>query len=143
MSFDSTDIGAVVNALYTVLSGPAGERDWTLQDQAFHPHARLMRTGADEFGVSWMKTMTLQEYRENVALFFQTVPFYEAETSRRVEQFGNIAHVWSTYEERRDPRAREIERRGVNSIQLYLDPQGHWRIMSVIWDNEREGVALP
>ena len=34
------------------------------------------------------------------------------------------------------------ERRGVNSIQLFKDPDLGWRIMAMIWDNEREGVAI-
>ena len=37
----------------------------------------------------------------------------------------------------------EPERRGINSIQLFKDPERGWRIMSMIWDNEREGVSLP
>jgi hypothetical protein len=87
--------------------------------------------------------MSLEEYREDVAYAFRIVPFYEIELERRVEQFGNIAHAWSTYEERRDPKAPAIERRGINSIQLFRGPDRRWRIMSIIWDNERDGVNLP
>lgn len=143
MSLDPTDVGSVVAALYTALSGPAGARDWSLQDQAFHPQARLVRTGVDEFGTPWLKLMNLQEYRDNVALFLSKVPFYEAETKRRIEIFGNIAQVWSEYEAKRDPAAAGIERRGINSIQLVRDENSHWRVMSVIWDNERDGLAIP
>ena len=35
------------------------------------------------------------------------------------------------------------ERRGINSIQLFRDEHGHWRIVAMIWDNEREGVDFP
>ena len=35
------------------------------------------------------------------------------------------------------------ERRGINSIQLFKDPERGWRIMAMIWDNEREGLRLP
>ena len=35
------------------------------------------------------------------------------------------------------------ERRGINSIQLYCEADGRWRIVSMIWDNERPGLALP
>lgn len=128
--------------MYAALSGPPGARDWSNQNLAFHPQAQLIRTGVDEFGAPWCKIMGLQEYRESVAYFFSKVPFYEAETARRTEHFGNIAQVWSTYEEKRAPDAAEVERRGVNSIQLVRDENGHWRIVSVIWDNEREGLSL-
>ena len=143
MTYDFTRIGDVLDALYATLSGPAGDRDWALRSEFFHPDAKHIRTGVDENGVSWLKIMSLEEYREDVAFAFKNVPFYEIELERRVEQFGNIAHAWSTYEERRDPKAPEIERRGINSIQLFRDSNRRWRIMSIIWDNEREGVKLP
>lgn len=142
MSFDPTDIGSVVNTIYAGLSGPAGPRDWAKFDDAYHPQAQLIRTGVDEFGAPWVKLMTRAEYCENVGFILSKIPFYEAETERRVEMFGNIAQVWSVYEEKRAPDA-EVERRGVNSIQLVRDDHGHWRIVSVIWDNEREGLTLP
>ena len=31
----------------------------------------------------------------------------------------------------------EPERRGINSIQLFRDPDHGWRIVAMIWDNER------
>ena len=51
-------------------------------------------------------------------------------------RFGNIAHVWSTYEGRREPGG-EILFRGINSIQLFRHPDEGWKIISMIWDNER------
>ena len=36
--------------------------------------------------------------------------------------------------------------RGVNMVHLWndgLDCSGRWWIMSIIWDNEREGLTLP
>jgi len=142
-SYDFTRIGDVLDALYATLSGPAGDRDWEVRHQFFHPEAKLIRTGVDENGVSWLKIMTLEEYREDVAFIFKRIPFFEIETERRVEQFGNIAHAWSTYEEKRSPDTAEIERRGINSIQMFRDSERRWRITSIIWDNEREGVKLP
>ncbi len=56
-------------------------------------------------------------------------------------RFGNIAHVLSFYEARR-ARGGAPFLRGANSFQLWWD--GHrWWILSVLWDNEREGVRLP
>jgi len=51
--------------------------------------------------------------------------------------FGNIAHVWSGYEARSTPDAVEPERRGINSIQLFRHAELGWRIVHMIWDNER------
>jgi hypothetical protein len=45
--------------------------------------------------------------------------------------------VWSAYEARRTPDEEPPERRGINSIQLFKDPERGWRIIHMIWDNER------
>ena len=142
MSFDPTDIGSVVDAMYAMVSGPAGPRDWTRQAEIFHPQARQMRTGVSTEGKPWIKLMHLADYREDTAPFFAANDFYEIETARRIDAFGNMAHVWSVYEARKAPDGVTPERRGINSIQLYRDERGHWRIMSMIWDNEREGVRV-
>lgn len=140
--FDRTDVGAVIDAMYAMVSGPKGPRDWTLQRQVFHPEARQMRTGVDDAGKPWIKIMTLDEYRTDTASFFAANDFHEIEVARRIQAFGNIAHVWSIYEARTKPNDATPERRGINSIQLYRNTDGHWQITSMIWDNERAGLAV-
>ena len=142
MTLDPTSIDSVIAAMYAMVSGPAGPRDFSLQSQVFRPDARQMRTGVDTSGAPWVKIMTLDEYRADTAPFFAANDFFEIETARRVDQFGNIAQVWSVYEARTNPDDARPERRGINSIQLFCDEHGHWRIMSMIWDNERDGVKV-
>jgi hypothetical protein len=79
----------------------------------------------------------LAEYAENTRPFFTANPFYEVETARRIDVFGNMAHVWSNYEARNAPDDTDPERRGINSIQLFRHPDEGWKIISMIWDNER------
>jgi hypothetical protein len=140
---EESRIGAVVDEMYAMISGPAGPRDWARQAAIFHPEARQMRTGLDDSGKVWIKIMSLDEYRENTTPFFAANPFYEIEIGRRLDVFGNMAHVWSAYEARTALDDAKPERRGINSIQLYRDETGRWQITSMIWDNEREGLALP
>lgn len=142
MSFDPSDIGSVIEAMYAMVSGPAGPREFSLQHQVFHPEARQMRTGVDGAGVPWIKIMDQEQYRADTAAFFAANDFFEVETARRIDVLGNMAHVWSVYEARTAPDDETPERRGINSIQLFRDEHGHWRIMSMIWDNEREGVKV-
>ena len=134
-------IGAVIDEMYAMISGPAGPRDWSRQLDVFHPDARQMRTGVDGEGAPWIKIMSPDQYRADVAPFFAANPFFEVEIARRIDVLGNMAHVWSLYEARTAPDDATPERRGINSIQLYRQPDGAWRIMSMIWDNERPGVA--
>ena len=134
---EEAEIGAVVDEMYAMISGPAGPRDWSRQDNCFLPEALQVRTWVDEQGRPQKLARTLSDYEANTTRFFATNDFYEVETSRRIDVFGNIAHVWSGYEARRSPDDSDVERRGINSIQLFRDAQRGWRIMHMIWDNER------
>lgn len=141
-NLDPTDAGSVIDAMYAMVSGPAGPRDWSLQKTIFHADARQMRTGLGPEGKPWIKVMTLDDYAADTKTFFASNDFFEIEVARRVHEFGNIAHAWSIYEARRAPDDTTPERRGINSIQLYRNERGHWQIMSMIWDNERPGLAV-
>jgi len=134
---DEDEIGAAVDEMYAMISGPAGPRDWSRQRNCFHADARQCRTWVDEQGRPAMKMMGLDDYSRDTQPFFDANPFYEIETARRIDVFGNMAHVWSNYEARRSPGDGQPERRGINSIQLFRDPDQGWRIVSMIWDNER------
>jgi len=135
---DEQAIGAVIDEIYDMISGPAGPRDWSRQANCFLPEARQIRTWVDEQGNPEMLVMGLAEYRANTTPFFAENPFYEVETSRRIDLFGNIAHVWSGYEARTSPDDETPERRGINSIQMFRHPDKGWRIVHMIWDNARD-----
>jgi hypothetical protein len=134
---DEEAIGAAVDEMYAMISGPAGPRDWSRQDKCFLPEARQVRTWVDAEGRAVKQSMGLEEYSRDTQPFFDANAFYEIETSRRIDVFGNIAHVWSAYEARRSPGDDTPERRGINSIQLFNDPDRGWGIIHMIWDNER------
>ena len=134
---DLEAIGAVIDEMYAMISGPAGPRDWSRQERCFLPEARQVRTWVDEQGRPQKLSMSLDEYASNTEPFFDANAFFEVETNRRIDLFGNIAHVWSAYEARRSPEDADVERRGINSIQLFRDPDFGWRIIHMIWDNER------
>ncbi|WCM29653.1 hypothetical protein NDN01_12550 [Sphingomonas sp. QA11] len=139
MTADEIEIGKVLEELYGTVSGPAGPRDWSRQATTFHEDSRQMRTWIDAAGKPAIRIMSRDGYAADTAPFFAENDFYEIETARKINIFGNIAHVWSIYEARRAPDADELDRRGINSIQLYKDENG-WRVISMIWDNERPGV---
>ncbi len=141
MTDDIRRITTTLDALYAMISGPAGPRDWSRQSEIFHPQCRQIRTGVDADGEPWFKMFDPQQYRAEADAVFAGQSFYEVETSRVIRVFGNIAHVWSAYEAKTNPDDTVPERRGINSIQLYRDAAG-WRVISMIWDNERPGMPL-
>ncbi|MES2057747.1 MAG: hypothetical protein V4564_17560 [Pseudomonadota bacterium] len=140
MTTDEIEIGKVLEVLYDTVSGPAGPRDWSRQRATFHEDSRQMRTWIDDDGKPAIRIMDREGYAADTAPFFAENDFYEIETARKINIFGNMAHVWSIYEARRAIDAGDLDRRGINSIQLYKDENG-WRVISMIWDNERPGVV--
>src|SRR5271156_5472012 len=135
--FDS--IESVTHAVYGVISGPAGTRDWARFRSLFAEGGRLIaiRTVA---GVSTPAVMTPDEYAQRAGANFAKNAFYESEVARRVETFGNIAHVFSTYESRRAPNDKPFAR-GINSFQFVRDAKG-WKVITILWDSERKGNPL-
>ncbi|MFL6258843.1 MAG: hypothetical protein ACJ76Y_03925 [Thermoanaerobaculia bacterium] len=138
---DVESIEGIVKALYEVISGPAGTRDWDRERTLVHPQGRLMPTRPRSEGGAGVEVFDTEGYIASRTPFFTANDFHEIETGHRVERFGNVAHVWSAYEGRRAPGG-EILFRGINSIQLFHDGD-RWWVMSVLWDNEREGSPLP
>lgn len=141
MNIDTGDIGSVVSALYEMISGPAGPRDYSQRWDVFHKEARMMRTGLGQDGKPWIKIMTPVDHAADTAPVFAAEDFFEVETLREIKQFGNVAQVWSIYEKRKTPNGAPYGR-GINSIQLYKGEDG-WRVTAMIWDNERAGLTIP
>ena len=67
--------------------------------------------------------------------------FYEKEVHRETQRFGNIAHIFSTYESRIKADGPVIAR-GINSIEAFWDGK-RWWIASAIWDEERADNPMP
>jgi hypothetical protein len=67
--------------------------------------------------------------------------FFERQTHLVVEQFGDVAHAFTTYEKGPyEPRA--VQGRGINSVQL-VRREGRWFILSITWDEENSAGPLP
>jgi hypothetical protein len=124
-----------------VISGPPGPRDWARFRSLFHPDARLIPSGVRE-GEIGAKAHTPGEYAENGAKFFATHGFFERGIHSEVEQFGNIAHVWSTYESRAKKDDAKPFARGINSFQLLYDGS-RWWVLTIYWQNEDAEHPIP
>ena len=137
---DTDSVESVVRAVYDVISGPAGARDWDRFRSLFADGARLipMRVTADGPAPA---VLTVDDYVKRAGANFEKSGFYESQIASRVETFGNIAHVFSTYESRHAPGEKPFAR-GINSVQLVRDSKG-WKTITILWDSEREGNPIP
>ena len=144
---DVASIDAIVTAAYDVISGPAGqERDWERERSLFFPGARLIptRKGADEAeseNALWPQAMDVDGFIARSREFLKD-GFFEQEIARRTEQFGHIAHVWSTYESRHERDDPHPFMRGINSFQLFHDGS-RWWIVTIFWQHESVADPIP
>lgn len=115
---DVKTIDALIKASYEVVSGEKGaKRQWERDNYLHHPKTIYSYFDREK---KEQVTMTLEEFhKETDEMVFGTA-FYESEVNREVRVFGNIAHVWSTYETRLENEGK-VERRGINSIQLIFE----------------------
>jgi ABC-2 type transport system ATP-binding protein len=133
-SGDDFEIETTVIAMYNVISGPAGRRDWDRMRELFVPGARMIVANAKDGEVT-TKVMTLEEYEASSKPYFTDIGFFERPVASRIERFGDIAHVFSTYESRHASADEQPFTRGINSIQLVRSGE-HWKIVTVFWQAE-------
>lgn len=152
---DVDSIDHILAALYDVISGPAGQkRDWERMRSLFVEGARLMPTspvrpagtapdapltGDEPYAT---RVLDVNGYIERGGPYLEKNGFFERESARRMETYGHIAHVWSTYESRHKADDAKPFARGVNSIQLMNDGK-RWWVVSIFWEQETPRTPLP
>jgi hypothetical protein len=140
----------LVSSLYEVISGTAGKpRDWDRFRSLFLPDGRLGVTRPEIPGTKDAAArkgdavfLTPDMYVQRDDPYFKMHGFFERSIANRVEEFGNLIHVWSTYESRHAAHDNKAFARGINSIQI-VHAQGRYWIASILWDEERSGLVLP
>lgn len=139
---DVESIDAIIAALYDVISGPAGERDWDRFRSLFVPGAVLSAMVPRPDGTAPLRVFGYEDYVRFGGQYFKDNAFYEREAGRELRRFGNIANAMSHYESRRAPEDLEPFARGINTITLVTDGT-RWYVVSIAWDEVREGNPLP
>ncbi|HZG45984.1 MAG TPA: hypothetical protein VEZ41_06920 [Allosphingosinicella sp.] len=134
---DVASIDAIMRAVYDVISGPAGQkRDWNRMRSLFTSNARLMPKGG-----RGLMSGSVEDYITSSGPQLEQNGFIEREIARRVEQYGDIAHVFSTYEARQSASG-PVFLRGINSFQL-VRHEGRWWVVSIMWQAESPQNPLP
>ena len=116
---DVASVDAIIAALYdanTILADQ--KRDADRFRSLFVPGARLMPTSGSGNGPQVIRILTVEDYVQRASSGPPRHGFSEREIVRTSEAFGNIVHVFSTYEMHRDSTDAHPAR-GINSIQLF------------------------
>ena len=141
---DVASIDGVVDAYYGSLSGEGGDRRAHNRRYAslFAKSALVATpTQRNERGEMIPNVRLIEDWmtrypdeRDN--------SFYEWEVARRTEQFGHMAHVYSTYEIRDKKTDPQPRRHGLTSFDLaHID--GRWWIVTLQWSGLPADQPLP
>lgn len=140
-SSDVDTIEHIIAAVYDVISGPPGLRDWDRFRSLYYPGARMIPSRRDDKGSVVARVNTPDEYAARAQEFFSKEGFFENSIANRTEVWDHMAHVWSTYESRH-AKGDQPFARGINSFQLIHDGK-RWWILSVYWEGEDKDHPLP
>ena len=123
---DVDSIDHIMVAIYDVISGPPGPRDWDRFRSLFVPEARLTSTVKNPDRAS-VRLLTVEGFVKSGGDYFSTHPFFESAIVNKVQRFGNIAQVFSSYESRNAKNEKPFVR-GINSMQVFWDGTRWWML---------------
>ncbi len=138
---DVKSIDSILVTLYSVISGPTGQRNWDRFRSLFLPQARLTSATKRADGAWRIHAMSVDDYVKGAGDYFAQHGFFESPIVNRVQSFGNVSQVFSSYESRHAAGEAPFTR-GINSIQMLYDGS-RWWIVSILWDEERGDNPLP
>ncbi|MDH3733446.1 MAG: hypothetical protein OEU54_07910 [Gemmatimonadota bacterium] len=136
---------AIVAATYEAIARePGGTFDWDRFRSLFLPQAQLIpsteQTGGplvvmtvDDF-VDWIDGGTLIDATSDEG-------FSEDGIHNLTERYGDVAHVFSTYEKHLYGQTENLGR-GINTFQMIWNG-GRWWITSIAWDEEIGAGPIP
>jgi hypothetical protein len=139
---DVQSLDGMVAAIYDVISGPPGPRDWNRFHSLFAKDARLIAVRVPkDGGKRSLAVMTPKDYEERAGKHFLERGFFEHEIGRKTDSFGAMTHIYTTYESRETRDGKPIDR-GINSMEFFFDGE-RWWCVQIYWDAERAGNPIP
>ncbi len=131
-----------MHAVYDVISGDAGQkRDWDRMRSLFHPEARLVPMVKRNNGIQPV-FLKVEDYITRGGPNLERDGFHEREIAHQIQQFGDMAQVFSSYESRHGKDDPEPFLRGVNSFQLCRQG-GRWWVLQILWEQETDAGPIP
>jgi hypothetical protein len=139
---DVASIEGIIKSAFKIMSGTAGEsRDWTRFRSLFKPSAQFIIAPKGPDGSINFTVRSIDEFISSSSEWLSKNSLYEAEVYRVTEQYGHLAHAFSTYESREKPGASQPSARGISSFQLVHDGK-RWWIVNWFWLGERPNMHI-
>ena len=141
---DVVSIESTVRAFFDAISTPAGGKlDRVRLRSLFVPTGRIV--GIRPPSTSQAADVVFLSPDEYAALSdSQTVSkgFFDHNLANKIERFGVMAHVYSTYESRFNRDDAKPVARGIKSFEL-INSGNRWYIVQMYWDSERPENPIP
>jgi hypothetical protein len=136
-------IDSTIKAFYDVISGEEqSKRNWNQFKYLFSADAKLITSGKNQDGKFKVRYLSPEDYIKSSDKWLTSNGFIEKEIKRKVDLFGNMAHVFSSYEAFHSKEDDGPFLRGINSIQLINDGE-RWWIVNLYWNNETDANQIP
>lgn len=133
-SFSVKTINGIITSVYTIISGPAGERDWEKFKSLFAENARFISVKTNKEGKQEYFNGSVDDYIERIRDVLMEQTYYENEIERNIQESDGIAQVFSIYESVFVGDVPE-NYKGVNCFHLiYKDDR--WYIVNIIFNSE-------
>jgi hypothetical protein len=140
---DVSSMDAIIKAVYDVISGTGDQqRDWNRLRSLFVPGARMIAVHSGKDSPNVARVLSVEDYIRLAGPLMAKKGFFERESHRTVERFGDIAQVFSTYESRYAKTDAKPFERGINSFQLMFDGQ-RWWVVTIYWQGESSDRPIP
>lgn len=145
---DTTDvnsIGAIVSAYYDVLQGEAGARDWDRFRSLFLPTARIDAVNYNQQGRVIPRLGTLEDYIRNSDAFFRRTDYYPREVTNKVQYYGHLAQVFSSYYASTYFAGQGLRPKRTNGVACFqlIFFEGRWWISNLVWNAEKRNQPVP
>ncbi len=138
---EKSAIDAVVRKFFTTFTNTDGkEADLSILHTLCVPGCVIVKTCGETPTVNCLADFIAP--RQDLLSSGKLANFSEAEVWENTQIFGSIAQRFCSYEKSGDHCGDRFDAMGMKSIQLVKTDDG-WRISSVIWDDERDGVMIP
>jgi hypothetical protein len=139
---DTSSVEAVLKALYESLTFAEGKvPDLSRFRNLFAPEAPCIRINKDQSVDRMTVDSFILSFRERIKSG-ALKSFHESEIARKTQRFGQMAHVFSTYQKGINVTDSNQMLRGINSIQHFY-AGGRWWIGSLMWMDERPEMPVP
>jgi len=132
-----SDPEGIPAALDAAITGPA-DKDRACMKALFIPEARMTFVSIAADGAPSFKLETLDDWIARVKARGHT-RLEENQLKFRIQRYGNIAHLWSSYTLQSD--GKQVAR-GINSIQAVKEAGG-WRVTAIMVQAESVTAPLP